>query len=129
MFGWNDHADHHFRNSLFWHKVWVENGRPANGIYANLRHITRSEYHKERKFAMKNEDILQSQKMAESLINDTTADFWHNVKKYRPKKRCLPKTVDEAQDPKSISDLFKDKFDQLYNCISYNEVEMRSLEK
>ena len=36
--------------------------------------------------------------------------------------------IDEAQDPKSIADLFKNKFDELYHCISYEEGEMKNLE-
>ena len=98
--GWNEHVENHFRNSLYWHKVWVENGRPSDGIYANIRRISRAEYHKARKYALKNEDLLKSQKIADSLVNDTNSDFWQNIRKFKPKKKRLPKMVDEAQDPK-----------------------------
>ena len=125
--GWNDHVEHYFRTSLFWHMLWEEKGRPQDGIIANIRRTTRAHYHKARKFAIKHKDILQSERLAESHMNDTSTEFWQNVKKCRPKKQSLPTTVDDAQNPKNISDLFKTKFDEIYNSISYNEEEMNEL--
>ena len=43
---WNDSVEEYFKNALFWHDVWVENGRPNEGELYNIRKKTRSDYHK-----------------------------------------------------------------------------------
>ena len=53
VIGWNEYVEHHFRTSLFWHKLWVDNGRPADGIIASIRRTTRALYHKIRKNVIK----------------------------------------------------------------------------
>ena len=57
-------------------------------------------------------------------MEDTSAVFWQKVKKCRPNKQSLPAMVDDAHNPKSIADMFKANFDELYNCISYREEEL-----
>ena len=54
VIGWNEHVEPYFRTALFWHKIWVENDRPANGIIADIHQSTRSLYHKTRKDVIKN---------------------------------------------------------------------------
>ena len=125
--GWNDNVEHYFQTALFWHKAWVENGREDEGIYANIRRETRTQYHKARKFVMLNEEIIKSEKLAESLGNDHVNVFWKNVKKCRPRKNHLPSKVDEKQDPSSISSLFKDKFKDLFNSVSFNNADLDKL--
>jgi len=56
--GWNEHVEHLFRTALFWHKLWVENDRPTNGIIANIHRTTRNLYHKTRKDVIKNEVLI-----------------------------------------------------------------------
>ena len=34
---WNDWVERHFREALFWHKIWVENDRPKEGLLFNIR--------------------------------------------------------------------------------------------
>ena len=41
----------------------------------------------------------------------------------------MSSTVDGIKDNKDISELFKGKFEQLFNCVSYNEGEMKVLNK
>ena len=125
--GWNDNVEHYFRVALFWHKLWVEKGRPDEGIFANIRRETRAEYHKARKLVIKNKGIIQSEKLAESLVNDSPNKFWKNVKKNCKSNNHLPSKVDNMQDPKNISDLFKDKFDTLFNCISYSNDDLNEV--
>ena len=111
--GWNDHVEHYFKTSLFWHTQWVEKGRPQEGLLFDIRRTTRAHYHKARKFAIKNKNILQSEKLAESLMNDSNTVFWQNVKKCRLKKQTLPSVVDDAHNPQSIADSFESKFEQI----------------
>ena len=121
--GWNSNVEQYFQTALFWHSLWVKEGRPQDGIIANIRRLTRAQYHKARKLVMKNKDIIVSDKLAASLANDPVQKFWKNVKKCRPNKSHLPSRVDNEQCPNDIANLFKDKFNDLYNCVSYTNDE------
>ena len=75
--GWNDHVEHYFRTALFWHKLWVDNGRPEeeDNIIANIRRTTRALYHKARKNVIKHQGLVQSDKLALSLENESKINF------------------------------------------------------
>ena len=53
--------------------------------------------------------------------------FEKMLKKCRPRKNHLPSKVDEKQDPISISSLFKDKFEDLFNSVSFNKADLDKL--
>ena len=119
--------EHYFRTSLFWHKYWIKKGRPEEGIIADIRRNTRANYHKARKMVTKFQDSIQSNKLAESLVDDTSKVFWNKVRKSRGNNQRLPNCVDDKQGPEEIAQLFHDDFENLYNCVSYNNVEMDNL--
>ena len=129
--GWNDHVKHFFKTALFWHKIWVENGRPDDddNILANIRRTTRAEYHKARKNAIRYQGLITSEKLADSLADDPVNLFWDKVKRTRPNVSKIPSSVDGIHDNKDIAELFKGKFNDLFNCVSYNEDEMSLLHK
>ena len=43
--GWNQFVKSCFRDSLFWHDIWVQNGRPEQGVVAEVRRNARRKYH------------------------------------------------------------------------------------
>ena len=105
--GWNEHVEHYFRTSLFWHKYWVEKGRPEEGIIAEIRRNTRANYHKARKMVIKYQDSIQSNKLAESLFCDSSKVFWNKARKSRGNNQRLPNCVDNKQGPEEIAHLFR----------------------
>ena len=38
---WNDEAEPARDEATFWHKLWIENGRPTHGVIAYIRCDTR----------------------------------------------------------------------------------------
>ena len=52
---------------------------------------------------MKNECLIHSSNLANSLKDEPKELFWAKVKKQRPKSRKLPNSVDGIQDQKDIS--------------------------
>ncbi len=69
---------------------------------------------------MRREVEIKSDKMAEAFLNKHTDSFWREARKIHPKKVYNPNKVDDATGVKAISDMIADKFDKLYNCVSYN---------
>ena len=52
--GWNELVKPKLDSSLFWHKIWVDSGRPRNGLVADIMRRTRAQYHHAVKYAYKN---------------------------------------------------------------------------
>ena len=125
--GWNDNVEHYFRTSLFWHKLWVECGRPEQGIIANIHRTTRNLYHKTRKQVLRNEGLIISDKLSQSSVNESSNVFWKKVKSTCPKVTRLPTYVDDIQGDNNIAEHFKNNFENLFNCVSYDDNEMKSL--
>ena len=98
----------------------VRGRSPEDSITADIRRLTRAHYHKARKLVIKNNDVIKSEKLAESLAGDPICTFWKNVKKCRTTKNPLSSVVDDKQDPISIATLFKDKFENLFNSVPYS---------
>ncbi len=40
--GWNEYVDSYFQTSLFWHSMWIPNGKLRNGVVADIQHRSRA---------------------------------------------------------------------------------------
>ena len=43
--GWSESIAPLRTNSLFWHRIWVDCGRPHHGVVAEVMRKTRAQYH------------------------------------------------------------------------------------
>jgi hypothetical protein len=125
--GWNEYVDQYFRSSLLWHDIWKANGQPSQGIIADLHKKTRSEYHKICKMVMRREGEIKSDKMAEALSAGNGLSFWKEVTNACSKKVYYPGMVDDVVGVQDIAAVFAEKFDILYNCVSYNTDDIKVL--
>ncbi len=65
--GWNDYVPSYFNASLFWHNMWVDNGRPHMGVVADMRHKTRAKCHHVCKIVLKMDAEFRCDMMAEAI--------------------------------------------------------------
>ena len=121
--GWDKYVKVEKESSLFWHKLWVENGCPRNGIIASIRRRTRLKYHYAIREARKKEKIIRATRMAESLSSHNCRDFWKEFKK-RKTFANIPTEIDNKKDGKDISELFADKFSDLFSSVKYEKKDM-----
>ena len=68
--------------------------------------------------------ITQGNKLAESISNKRSVDFWNEIKKIKGTHEAMPGMVDGAQTEEKISQIFSRKYDCLYNSVSYDETDM-----
>jgi hypothetical protein len=61
--------------ALFWHNMWNETGRPREGYVAQIRRATRAAYHRAIRRAIKENDSIARDKLAESLLKNWNGDF------------------------------------------------------
>ena len=127
--GWNNYVEKYFQASLFWHRLWVANDRPQSGIIDNIRRTTRANYHKARKYALKHENVIQSDNLVDSLQNESSREFWSKVRRCRGSKPRQTHQVDGKREPEEIAEVFKSKFSNVYNVVSYSQDDMNELNR
>ena len=78
---WNELIEPLKKDSLFWHWLWIECGRPKEGAMANVMRSTRAKYHKAVKDLQKNEEQLRRDRMAEAISMNCMRNLWNETKK------------------------------------------------
>jgi len=58
--GWHEDVEPKKSQSVFWHGIWVDCGRPRSGYVANIMRKTRSAYHYAIRNAKKNMKVIKS---------------------------------------------------------------------
>jgi len=125
--GWTERVEPFRQKSLFWHGIWVDCGRPRNGVVADCMRRTRAQYHYTVRQVKRDEESIVRERIAEALIVDPTRSFWVEVKKIRNNKASGSKIVDGRTDETSIAQLFADKYRNLYSSVPFDAAEMQLL--
>ena len=81
-----------------------------------------------RRFPRKQSEITQGNKLAESMSNKRSVDFWNEIKTIKGTHKAMPGMVDRTQTEGGISQLVSLKYDCLYNSGSYDESDMSLLQ-
>jgi hypothetical protein len=122
--GWTERVEPLREKSLFWHRLWVECGRPHTGTVADCMRRTRASYHYAIRQVKKDRDLIVRNRIADALLNDPSRNFWTEVKKIRGNKAGVAKIVDGCTSDSSIAQLFADKYRGLsVNFVNENENE------
>ena len=125
--GWKEYVAPVREQSIFWHNLWIECGRPKHGHIADTMRMTRAKYHYTIRWVRQNETNFKNSKFAQSLINNNTKDYWKEVKKHRGTHKASPTSIDGASSDKDIANIFARKYDDLFNCVSYENCDMENL--
>ncbi|ELU18191.1 hypothetical protein CAPTEDRAFT_188621 [Capitella teleta] len=62
--------------------------------------------------------------MARALLEQRGRDFWTETQKKTKLTQSCPNVVDGASGGKAISSIFLDRYNELYNSVSYDEEEL-----
>ena len=112
--GWTEEVKPLRDKSLLWHKIWIECNRPREGVVADSMRRTRAAYHYAIRSFKKHENSITCERMANALLDNKNRNFWSEVKKIRNSKVCSSNTVVGCADAQRISQLFADKYRELY---------------
>ena len=75
--GWSERVEPLRQKSLFWHGLWVDCGRPRNGVVADCMRRTRANYdHYAVRQVKRDEDLIVKERIANALIEDPRRNFW-----------------------------------------------------
>ena len=85
-----------------------------------MKRKTRLKYHYAIRFVTKENIRIRNNKMGEAISNNKDRVLWDEVKKMSKTSNNLPTTIDEKNEVEEISNIFAEKYDILYNSVSYN---------
>jgi hypothetical protein len=119
--GWNEVVEPVRNEAMFWHGIWMDNGRPRQGIIADIRRRTRAKYKHAVKALKREQDTQISQKMATSLQSQNKRDFWKEVKRIGGKFQSVVNVIDDEYGNDNISNAFADKYCELYNSVPFDK--------
>jgi hypothetical protein len=125
--GWSEHVQPLREKSLFWHKMWLDCGRPRTGTVADVMRRTRASYHYAIRKVKRNEEHIISEKVADALLHNKTRDFWSEIKRIRSSRSGTSRTVDDQTEPSNIARLFADNYRELYTSVPYDVNEMQRI--
>ena len=86
---------------------------------------TRAKYHYAIRQVRRDEDLIIKQRIADAV--NPNRDFWSEVKKIRGNKAGTSRIVDGCTDESSISQLFANKYKDLFSSVPYDTVEMQDI--
>ncbi|ELU17828.1 hypothetical protein CAPTEDRAFT_194968 [Capitella teleta] len=124
--GWFEHVQELKASSIMWHRIWEECGRPVDGVVEETAKHAKRVYKRMVKWVLSHQNELSNVRMAEAMTRGSGRDFWCEVQKKTRSSKTPPNVVDGVEGD-DIEELFRDKFDQLYNCLSYEVDEMNEL--
>ena len=120
---------------MFWHRLWLDCGRPSSGAVADSMRRTRVRYHYAIRKSKKDEDLIIRERVASAMLNGRTRDFWAEIKRMRGHRTCVSRVADGESEASSIAHLFAAKYRDLLSivfllrltiCMIYR-VQLRSL--
>ncbi len=122
---WNEEARPLREKALFWHQLWVDNGKPHTGLIANIMRETRCRYHLKVKQLKRSQEQNKFSKMAEAISSNNERDLWKELKKLNkcPQAAC----IDGVTGNQAISELFANKYKTVYNSVGYEKDTLENL--
>ena len=125
---WKELAEPLRIDSLFWHSIWVQCGRPPTGQVAMIRRSTRTKYHRMVKQLQRNERKNIFTRMAEALVTNKSRDLWKEVQCVKRNKNCVPHVIDSVSGKSNIAELFASKYNNLFNSSCNDKMKLDDIE-
>ena len=126
--GWSEYCENAKKVALEWHHIWKRCGKPHTGEVAENMRKYRSQYHKVVKTVKRNNNNIRSERMAKSLAESNSRNFWSEVKAIKGKNCAkLPSNVDNVTGNDKIAQVFANKFENVFNSVGYNSDECKDV--
>ena len=122
-------------------KLWIENGKPRQGFLFREYLKSKARYKYALRYIKRNENLLRKESLAKKLSNLNSNEFWKEIKSISNSKTPLPCSIDNANNPEEILNLWEKHFNNIFNCLDrvhfnnnynletkYNEVKVSNLE-
>jgi hypothetical protein len=125
--GWTEYVAPCREKSLFWHHIWIDNGRPKTGIIANIMRAIRAANHSAIRLVNRNRAEMVNERFADAILSNNTRDFWHEAKRIRGVNASYSNTIDDLSSHDDIANMSASKYEEMFSCVSFSEDDMNTL--
>jgi hypothetical protein len=88
---------------------------------------TRASYHYTIRLVKRNEQHLIRQRFAQAVLNGNNRDLWSEIRRLNSTRSVPPRTIDGQTSSENIAHIFAEKYNHLYNSVSYNARDMEDV--
>ena len=127
--GWNEHVKEHAEIAKYWNEIWIQQGKPKDGDLAKMRRKTKLKYHYAVRYVMKENINIRNEIMGEAIAKNDDRKLYDEVRKMTKSSNELPSMMDGQTDIEEIAEIFSNKYEALYNAVSYNNHDMNEIHK
>ena len=127
--GWNEHVKEHAKAAKEANEDWIRDGKKKNGDKAVTRRKTKLKYHYAVRYVMKENIKIRNKRMGEAIAENDDRKLYDEVNKMTKSNNELPSMMDGQTDIEEIAEIFGDKYEALYNSVSYNNHDMNKMYK
>ncbi|XP_027883670.1 uncharacterized protein LOC114150994 [Xiphophorus couchianus] len=115
--GWNDYVKEHHAQARRALKAWADAGKQRHGPLFEYKKQANANFKHFLRFIRRRENTMRSDSLARKLGNNNVKDFWKEIKKVNNCKTSLPSTIDGVTGVKEITQLWKEHYSALFNCV------------
>ena len=116
--GWSDYVADIYKYSCEVRRIWIDNGKPRQGPLFHEFARSKAKFKYTLRYISNNEDLLRKESLAKKLAQSNSKDFWTDINKISNSKTPLPNTIENANTPDEILNLWNGHFHKNFNCIS-----------
>ena len=125
--GWNAEVKELREDSLFWHRLWVDIGRPQTGVVTTVMRNTRYKYHKAVKDIKKNDLNVRKAKLAEKANESDGRSLWDELKRLNRGVKCATSTLDGHSTNADIVEHLATKYRALFSSQTTTEARLNDI--
>ena len=115
--------------SMFWHGIWRDCGRLQSGVVYSIMKRIRSTYHYMLRTLKKKKHSKTRASLSKSMLRIKNKNYWKTARVERKNKFNCTNVVDGVKDDSQIANLFKDKYERLFNSVKNVESETELLKQ
>ena len=113
---WNERNKPLRDDSLFWHWLWNEAGRPPAGVLVAVMRYIRGSYHRTVK-CHKRDEINYRRTIIADCAKNNKQDFWSELRKLDSVGKPAPSMTDSCTNDSDIADILAKKYSDLYMSV------------
>ena len=116
--GWNTENAPKHAESLKWHHIWVQAGRPTTGILANIMRATRKRYHEATKRILSSQNEQRKPQIVNTCDNSFSFLFWKEVHRTSARKVHANSScnINGCNNNAEIANGFKTVYEQIFRA-------------
>lgn len=115
--GWNEHVKELHAKARRAFKTWVEGGRQKHGPLFEPKKRANGIFKYVLCFIKRKENAMKSNLLARKMQNNSTHDFWKEIKNDNNYKIGLPTNIDGVNGPEEIIQMWQKHYYELFGCV------------